>query len=81
MDWREPDPLVARAPFDLVLASDVLYERRHVEPLLALLPRLGDEVLLAEPGRPYAEDFLARAARDWRITRDARVYALVKRSP
>ena len=27
VDWAEPDELVQRAPFDLVLASDVLYER------------------------------------------------------
>ena len=38
--WERAEGLVARAPWDLVLASDVLYERRHVEVLLALLPRL-----------------------------------------
>ncbi len=65
--WHEPAPLVARAPFDLVLASDVLYERRDVEPLLDLLPRLGTEVLLADPGRPAAKEFSERAAQDWRI--------------
>jgi predicted nicotinamide N-methyase len=62
--WSDPAPLVARAPWDLVLASDVLYERRNVDLLLDLLPRLVDErgeVLLAEPGRPPAKAFLERA--------------------
>jgi predicted nicotinamide N-methyase len=52
-DWRDFD-----GTFDLVLAADVLYERRNVEPLLALLPRLAPRVLLAEPGRPYFGTFL-----------------------
>jgi predicted nicotinamide N-methyase len=65
--WDQPQPLLARAPFDLVLAADVLYERRNVEPLLALLPRLAREVLLAEPGRPYAHDFLEGARARWHV--------------
>ena len=62
--WAEPDAIVDRAPWPLVLASDVLYERRNVEQLLDLLPRLVDEtglVLLADPGRVPAERFLAAA--------------------
>jgi predicted nicotinamide N-methyase len=62
--WAEPEPLLERAPWPLVLASDVLYERRNVELLLDLLPRLVDEnglVLLADPGRVPAERFLAAA--------------------
>jgi predicted nicotinamide N-methyase len=68
--WGEPAPLVERAPWDLVLASDVLYERRNADQLLALLPRLVDErglVLIADPGRPPAQDFLERAANDWHV--------------
>jgi predicted nicotinamide N-methyase len=68
--WAAPAPLVERAPWDLVLASDVLYERRNVDLLLALLPRLVDErgqVLIADPGRPPAERFLELAAEDWRL--------------
>src|SRR6266496_1247546 len=43
--------------------------RRNALELLALLPRLGTEVLLAEPGRPHAKTFLGRAeaAGTWRI--------------
>src|SRR5687767_10281588 len=43
LDWSEPAALDRRAPFDLVLASDVLYERPSVAELLALLPRLAPE--------------------------------------
>jgi predicted nicotinamide N-methyase len=66
--WTDPAPLLARAPWNLVLASDVLYERRNADLLLDLLPRLGDEVWLADPGRPPAAPFLEAAARQWEIT-------------
>lgn len=58
--WSEPEPLLAAAPWDLVLGADLLYEERNLEQLASLLPRLGGETLLAEPGRPYAQEFLAR---------------------
>ena len=75
VDWRAPELLVARAPWDLVVLADVLYEERNVEALLPLLPRLGREVLLADPDRSTAEEFLEKATRDWKIdtTRDDRV--------
>jgi predicted nicotinamide N-methyase len=57
--WDEPEPLVAGAPWELVLGADLLYEARNAEQLAALLPRLGGEILLAEPGRPFAKSFLA----------------------
>jgi predicted nicotinamide N-methyase len=57
--WDEPEPLVAGAPWELVLGADLLYEARNAEQLAALLPRLGGEILLAEPGRPFARSFLA----------------------
>ena len=69
--WAEPEAILERAPWPLVLASDVLYERRNVELLLDLLPRLVDEtglVLLADPGRVPAERFLAAAPeRGWTV--------------
>jgi predicted nicotinamide N-methyase len=67
-DWARPEPVTERAPWDLVLASDVLYERRTVELLLALLPRLvrpRGEVWIADPGRPTADLFLEGAAPAW----------------
>ncbi|HEY1359672.1 MAG TPA: 50S ribosomal protein L11 methyltransferase [Thermoleophilaceae bacterium] len=65
-DWTEPEELVRRGPFDLVLAADVLYERQSVAPLLSLLPRLAPEAWLADPGRAAADAFLAEARRRWR---------------
>lgn len=68
VDWGRPDALLAQAPWQLVLGSDVLYERRNVEQMLALLPRLVDrtgEVWIADPGREASMDFLERAQRDW----------------
>jgi predicted nicotinamide N-methyase len=56
--WSDPEPLLERAPWQLVLAADVLYERRNVDELLALLPRLSNRLLLADPGRPPAKRFL-----------------------
>jgi predicted nicotinamide N-methyase len=58
--WSEPEPLLRAAPWDLVLGADLLYEERNAEQLAALLPQLGGEMLLAEPGRPYAKAFLER---------------------
>ena len=71
--WDEPARLLAGAPWELVLGADLLYEARNAEQLGALLPCLGGEILLAEPGRPFAAAFLAR----WRVEEVAeRVYRL-----
>jgi len=67
VSWEEPDRIVREAPFDLVLAADVLYERRNADRLLELLPELGLEILLADPARPHTERFLEAAAANWRI--------------
>ena len=66
-DWSEPDALLGKAPFDLVLASDVLYERQSVAPLLSLLPLLAPEAWLADPGRPAADAFLEQARGRWQV--------------
>ena len=79
VDWSSPAAIVERAPWDLVLAADLLYERRNVAPLLDLLPRLvasdsGDEasgrgsrseLWLADPGREPAGELLAGLAGGW----------------
>jgi predicted nicotinamide N-methyase len=72
IDWTEPDELLRRAPFDLALAADVLYERASVAPLLSLLPRLAPEALLADPGRPAAGAFLDQARQRWSVETRAR---------
>jgi predicted nicotinamide N-methyase len=66
-DWAMPDVLVRRAPFDLVLAADVLYDRASVDPLLSLLPQLAREAWIADPGRAPAVTFLDRARHPWAI--------------
>jgi predicted nicotinamide N-methyase len=66
--WTAPQPLLARAPYDLILASDVLYEARNADVLLELLPKLGNDVWLADPGRKPAARFLTHAADTWEIT-------------
>lgn len=78
-DWSKPEPLLARAPFDLVLCADVLYETRNVDALLELLPKLTAEVLLGEPGRQTAGRFFELAERDWEIGREGEVSVLRRR--
>jgi predicted nicotinamide N-methyase len=78
-DWSTPELLLERAPFDLVLCADVLYEPRNVDALLALLPRLGSEVLLGEPGRPTAARFFEAAELEWVIGREGDVNVLRRR--
>jgi predicted nicotinamide N-methyase len=68
VDWAGPAAIVGRAPWDLVLAADVLYERRNVAPLLELIPRLiGErgELWLADPGRAPAEELLRGLEGGW----------------
>ena len=72
VDWCAPDELVARGPFDLVLAADVLYERPGVAQLRSLLPRLGGEAWLADPGRPVAAAFLDHAREQWAVATSVR---------
>jgi predicted nicotinamide N-methyase len=69
-DWAAPEPLLERAPWDLVLGADLLYEHRNAELLLPLLPRLlgpASELWLADPGRPPAGPFLEAAAQTFEI--------------
>jgi predicted nicotinamide N-methyase len=65
--WDEPAQLLAGAPWDRVLGADLLYESRNADQLLVLLPLLGADVLLADPGRPFVRGFLERAAERWTI--------------
>jgi predicted nicotinamide N-methyase len=65
VDWAQHgEALVARGPFDVVLAADVLYTRANVETALRLWPRLlapGGVLRLADPQRAGTRDFLAAA--------------------
>ncbi|HEX6287849.1 MAG TPA: methyltransferase [Herpetosiphonaceae bacterium] len=73
INWRQPSPpllALARPRLPIILAADVLYEKRDVQPLLSLVEQLlaPDGVLwLAEPGRPPAQHFVETAlASGWR---------------
>ena len=60
LDWHTPHTQNL-GYFHLVFVADVLYERRSVAALTALIPTLlapGGEVLLADPGRKNAPIFL-----------------------
>jgi predicted nicotinamide N-methyase len=76
VDWAKPDALVRRAPFDVVLAADVLYEGASVARLLALLPRLAPEAWVADPGRQTAGEFVEQASRRWAV--DTRVRGVIR---
>jgi predicted nicotinamide N-methyase len=79
LDWRTEAgraACLAAAPFDLLLAADVLYEQENLDPLLALVPDLlapDGAFWLAEPGRRVSQAFVTAArASDWHD--DERVY-------
>jgi len=73
-DWRE-FPADLLGAFDLVIGSDVLYERSLHLTLSALLPKLlapQGRILLADPLRPQAFDFMAlREVEGWLIAMEA----------
>jgi predicted nicotinamide N-methyase len=76
VDWADPDELVERGPFDLVLGTDILYERPSVALLLKLLPRLAPVAWIADPGRPAADAFMEQAVKRWSI--ESRVCGVVQ---
>jgi predicted nicotinamide N-methyase len=59
LDWREP-AVEGIGTFDLVLAADVLYERKNAVALADLVPQLlapGGEAIFADPRRDEAPVF------------------------
>jgi predicted nicotinamide N-methyase len=70
VDWQEgaPPELV---PFEVVLAADVLYEKRNTVPLLGVLTAVTaatGTAVVADPGRRHAPAFFQRALDDgWSI--------------
>jgi predicted nicotinamide N-methyase len=80
VSWADPSPLVRRAPWELVLGADLLYERRNVDQLLGLLPLLGGEILIAEPGRPPAARFFEEVSLEVEPLGD-RIYRLTAPAP
>lgn len=71
LDWRHP---TADATADVVLAADVLYERRNAETVaqaFEALVRPGGRAVLADPGRTYLGHLIA-AMSAWRCERRTR---------
>jgi predicted nicotinamide N-methyase len=67
--WEAPEPLSVEGGWDLVLASDVLYEERNVLPLLEALDALlgpAGEAWITDPRRRHTPAFLELAAETWR---------------
>ncbi|MEO5572336.1 MAG: methyltransferase domain-containing protein [Bacteroidia bacterium] len=59
LDWRKPDASVSA---DLVLASDVAYEKRsfkHLHKAFKKLIKPGGMILMSEPNRNYAKEFFS----------------------
>ncbi len=57
MDWRNPNPVFAS---DLVLASDITYEKRFFEFLpnaFRTLCKPGGSIIVSDPSREVAQDF------------------------
>jgi predicted nicotinamide N-methyase len=72
VDWAQPERLVERGPFDLVLAADLLYEDTSVDRLRSLMPRLAADAWLADPGRPAADALLDRLDHPLEAERETR---------
>jgi predicted nicotinamide N-methyase len=75
VDWREPpDAVLARAPYDLVVGADILYEARNGVALGRLIPALSGpatQVIIADPRRPDARPFVDAMQRaGWGYVRD-----------
>ncbi len=61
--WLGPNPLLGR--YDLIVGSDLLYERDHATLLagfIALHTHPASQVLIADPGRGYVSTFSALMA-------------------
>jgi predicted nicotinamide N-methyase len=74
-DWRSFD-----GRFDLVLAADVLYEARNVEPLAELVSRLALQALVGLAGRPCERGFLERARGFGRVHEHGRIARIEPRN-
>jgi predicted nicotinamide N-methyase len=72
LDWRSPGDF---PPADVLLASDVAYETRSFEPLLLAMKSLVKKdglILLSEPNRKFAGNFLKSLHREYRVSEETR---------
>ncbi len=66
-DWREPLPI---SNFDILVASDVLYEKRHHEPILRVLSESltpGKVCYIGDPGRGLLREFLDEVEKSFEV--------------
>ena len=59
VDWRNPNPDLAA---DIIIASDVAYEKRAFQPLLHAFEKLSKPnttIIIAEPNRPVSKAFFS----------------------
>lgn len=77
INWRNPTRpaitrLAAAGPFPVIMAADVLYESRDIDPLIRLIDRFlapHGQLWLSEPQRKVSGRFLdTLALRGWRFT-------------
>jgi predicted nicotinamide N-methyase len=60
LDWRDPPG----ERYDVILGADIVYEQRHILPLMAFFSNAlqpGGRIRLAEPGRRIGDEFLDAA--------------------
>ena len=61
LNWVVEDIGERLGRFDLVVGSDILYERRHLAEVPAAILKClapGGRVIISDPGRPYLQDFV-----------------------
>lgn len=64
MDWRNPDPALAA---DLVLASDICYEKRFFQYLpnaFKTLCKPDGSIIISDPSRDVAQDFFQNITKE-----------------
>ncbi|MGD9899723.1 MAG: methyltransferase [Calditrichaceae bacterium] len=58
LDWRQPE---LNRLFEVIIASDILYEKRFFSPLIRLFGKFlepGGRIIIAEPNRNIAKEFV-----------------------
>lgn len=76
LDWRNP---AALDKVDVVIAADVVYERRNFSPLLSLIGQVllpGGAAVFADPDRSIGREFLDAAGRTCTVSTGTRTVTL-----
>jgi len=66
VDWRKPLP----EQFDCIIGADLLYEKRHHQPILSALEQMleeGGAAWIADPCRKEAQHFMELAQKQWQL--------------